>query len=34
MKWDWLGAECVVTSSQYIANYAFQDRDKIVYTGP
>jgi hypothetical protein len=32
--WDWLGTKCVVTSTHYIANYAFQDRNKIVYTGP
>jgi hypothetical protein len=29
--WDWLGAGCIVTSTHYISNYAFQDRDKIVY---
>jgi len=32
--WDWLGAECVVTSTHYITDYAFQDRDKIIYTQP
>ena len=30
--WDWLGAECVVTSTHYITNYGFQDRDKIAYS--
>lgn len=30
--WDWLGVGCVVTSTHYITNYAFQDRDKIVYS--
>jgi len=30
--WDWLGAGCVVTSTCYITNYAFQDRVKIVYS--
>ena len=29
-SWDWLGAGCVVTSTSYITNYAFQDRDKII----
>jgi hypothetical protein len=29
--WDWLGAECVVTSTHYITNHAFQDRDKITF---
>lgn len=29
--WDWLGAECVVTSTHYITNYAFQNRDEIIY---
>jgi len=32
--WDWLGAECAVTSTCYITNYAFQDRDKIIFTQP
>ena len=29
--WDWNGEGCIVTSTHYITNYAFQDRDKIVY---
>jgi hypothetical protein len=29
--WDWNGEGCVVTCTHYIANYAFQDRDKIIY---
>jgi len=29
--WDWLGVDCVVTSTHRITNYAFEDRDKIVY---
>lgn len=29
--WEWLGAECVVTSTHYITNYAFQDRNKIIF---
>ncbi len=29
--WDWNGEGCVVTSTHYITNYAFQDRDKIIY---
>ncbi len=29
--WDWLGAGCVVTSTSYVTNYAFQDRDKVVF---
>ncbi len=32
--WDWLGVGCVVTSTDYITNYAFQDRDKITYIWP
>jgi len=32
--WDWLGAGCVVTSTHYITNYAFQDRDQITYIWP
>jgi len=32
--WDWLGTGCVVTSTDYITNYAFQDRDKITYIWP
>ena len=32
--WDWLGAGCVVTSTDYITNYAFQYRDKITYIWP
>jgi hypothetical protein len=29
--WDWNGEGCVVTHTHYITNYAFQDRDKIIY---
>ena len=29
--WDWLGSGCVVTSTHYISNYAFQDRNKIIH---
>lgn len=32
--WDWLGAGCTVTSTDYITNYAFQDRDQIIYIWP
>ena len=31
-SWDWLGAGCVVTSTHYITNYAFQDRDEITFS--
>ena len=30
--WDWMSAECVVTSTHHITNFAFQDRGKIVYS--
>ncbi len=30
--WDWMDPACVVTSTQRLTNYAFQDRDKIVYS--
>jgi uncharacterized repeat protein (TIGR01451 family) len=29
--WDALGADCVVTKTQRITNYAFEDRDKIIF---
>ena len=29
--WDWNGEGCVVTRTHYITNYAFQDRDGIIY---
>lgn len=29
--WGWNGEGCVVTRTHYITNYAFQDRDKIIY---
>jgi hypothetical protein len=29
--WDWMNPACVVTSTQRLTNYGFQDRDKIVY---
>lgn len=32
--WDWLGVGCIVTSTQHITNYAFQDRDRIIYVWP
>ena len=32
--WDWMNPECVVTSTHYITNYAFQDRDKIICAWP
>ena len=32
--WAWLGPECVVTSTDRITNYAFQDRDQIIYIWP
>ena len=32
--WDGMDPECVVTSTHYITNYAFQDRDKIIYAWP
>jgi hypothetical protein len=30
--WDWMNPACVVTSTQRLTNYGFQDRDKIVYS--
>ena len=32
--WDGMEPECVVTSTHYITNYAFQDRDKIICAWP
>jgi hypothetical protein len=29
--WDALDADCVVTSTYRITNYAFEDRNKIVF---
>lgn len=29
--WDWMGEDCVVTSTHRMTNYAFQDRDKIIH---